>query len=368
MSLAFSPFCNRCVAPLQPQKGRVCSCSCFLCDDCSSLLLDKASNPEGACPGCGKAGVNTIDLSSSGVPLEVGKSLSDATPKLESLHEILQFQIKHYRKALDSARKTIIDLELKNASLEHEKTSVVKNQKKFFDPEEESSFYESGLSRKRPRTAGSSDLSTAQISPPSSSFSSSSSSSGGGGGDVPTEWQVSPPNRPYTSSSTAQATDGRGRGRGSGQGGGGRPSTSPDHPSRRLSPQSRQSEGPKWSSSPGTGITPSALYSTRIQSPPNKPNKSGPHAHGKMWGHGPMSGQRSRSPYLSIKSPQLRPSTGGSVNSSRSVTGAISSMTGHRSTTATKEDLLQQRREAWAEREHAKTRQEISRFQGQGLD
>lgn len=400
MSLAFSPFCNRCVAPLPQQSGFVCSCSCFLCDDCSSLLTDKTNNPEGACPGCGKLGVKTIDLSSGGVPSEVGTSLSDATPKLESLHEILQFQIKHYRKALDSARKTIVDLYRKNASLEHEKTAIVKNQKKFFDPEEEASFYESGLSGnagKRPRTEGSSDISSAaQISPPSSSSSSSSSlpgpsslhagvqsfdwsdgqppprltapgRGGRGGREGPlasNEWQLSPPSRPNTASDTfravPQSLDGRGD-----RGGGGRPSTSPDRPSRRLSPRSRQTEGPKWGASPGMGVTPSALYSTRVQSPPNRFSR-GSLTPNQGLGQG-QSSSRARSPYLSIKSPQMRPGTAGSVNSNRSATGGGHPMMGSRSTTATKDDLLQQRRDAWAEREQAKTRQEISRFQGQGL-
>ena len=63
----------------------------------------------------------------------------------------------------------------------------------------------------------------------------------------------------------------------------------------------------------------------------------------------------------------MRPGTAGSVNSNRSATGGGHPMMGSRSTTATKDDLLQQRRDAWAEREQAKTRQEISRFQGQGL-
>ena len=381
MSLSFGPVCNRCVTPLQSKSGRVCSCSCFLCDNCSSILVDKVNNPEGACPGCGKKGVNTIDLNSGAVPLEVSASLSDATSKLESLYEILQFQIKHYRKALDSAHNTIDGLKSKNQSLQDEINGMVRSEKLFFDPEEKAGFYDAGLSgntAKRPRTTGSSDMISAQISPPSSlpppssmhhryddwsekqRAPSSMVAPGGVKGGGPAQWQISPPNRPSTASTSfgavAPTLDG-------GRGGAARPSTSPDSPSRRLSPRSRQQEGPRWGGAPSqsTGMTPSSLYSARVQSPLNRFSRS-------SGGHTPTKGHiqqggRVRSPYLAIRSPQLRPDTAGSANSLGG--RSTSTLVGSRSTIATKEDFLRQRRDSWASREQSKMRREISRFQGQ---
>ena len=61
-------------------------------------------------PGLRQAGVKVLDLGSDIVPSEVTTSLSDATARLESFHAILQFQVRHYKKALVGAHSTIREL------------------------------------------------------------------------------------------------------------------------------------------------------------------------------------------------------------------------------------------------------------------
>ena len=78
MSLTFKAHCNKCIIPLNRGHGRVCSCSCFLCEECAKLL-----EGGGNCPSCNKPGVGVLDLSSDIVPNEVTTSLSDATARLE---------------------------------------------------------------------------------------------------------------------------------------------------------------------------------------------------------------------------------------------------------------------------------------------
>ena len=61
--------------------------------------------------------MRVLDLSSDIVPNEVTTSLSDATARLESFHSILQFQVRHYKKALVGARTTILELKSEIQSL-----------------------------------------------------------------------------------------------------------------------------------------------------------------------------------------------------------------------------------------------------------
>ena len=136
-----------------------------------------------------------------------------------------------------------------------------------------------------------------------------------------------------------------------------RPTTSPDHPSS-LRNVPKWGEGAKIGQPEGAGMTPTSLYGARVQSPPNRFSRGNvDHASRRA-----QQSARLRSPYLAIRSPQQRTGTAGSANSLGSRGGT--ELVGTRSTTTTKEDLLQQRRDAWNSREQSKMRLEISRFQG----
>lgn len=95
------------MALLPPGEGRVSSCSCFLCGGCERLLLE---SPTKRCPSCLKERVKSISLSIGEMPDEVSNSLCNITDKLESFHETLMFQVKHYKRALNFAFNAMNDL------------------------------------------------------------------------------------------------------------------------------------------------------------------------------------------------------------------------------------------------------------------
>jgi hypothetical protein len=311
MSLVFSPVCNRCIVPIPPNSGRVCSCSCFLCDDCSKLLVDKVRNDQGACPACFKKGVISIIVGGDSVPSEVSTSLSDATSRLENLHEILSFQSRHYRKALDSAFNSITRLKKENVSLQNELNNRSNPKRKFFEQtDSEEGFYEgagSGLKLdKRSRSVGGGGSSAPQISPPSKDAQQQQQQSR----LEMMGWQMSPDNSPPRPSTTQGSSSHPSSlaaaasipSAASSVGGARpdsisistrhtyRPQTSPEkgrisatsaaaeslQQQQRMSPHSRQQSGPRWGGGKGSlaAMSPSSLYTSssssgRAQSPSN---------------------------------------------------------------------------------------------------
>lgn len=381
MSLVFKAHCNNCITPLQRGYGHVCSCSCFLCEECAKQL-----DGGGNCPSCDKPGVKVLDLSSNLVPSEVTTSLSDATARLESFHSILQFQIRHYKKALDGAHVTISELKAEVQSLK-EGYDVPLNResmgkRKFFEMDEDLSTGDGSFSR--PRSSPAAEMS----SPPHITNQAIAQGSAESTAWRPFQPSMYGPSRELVAQSpspvTSVSTDQRSR-----------PQSSPDRNSRGASsPTARLIREAHQRLSPS--VTPSSLYSQqgRARSPSVVGHRNGvvpsiPHGrtptvpadakrtseHFRTQEGTPASSSRvmtrqrgtavtrsipkTRSPFLAIRSPSVRPGTGGSLGSA----GARTPLLGTVGAEATKEELLELRRQESERRDMAKQRQEVTRFQ-----
>lgn len=96
MSLSFVILCGKCfrVVPAN-SSGSVLSCGDILCSTCNNIPFGSSST----CPACGKDGVKTLNLSEK-LPEEVSRNLSDPSKELESIHEVLVFQVKYYKQIM----------------------------------------------------------------------------------------------------------------------------------------------------------------------------------------------------------------------------------------------------------------------------
>ncbi len=119
MSISFQAHCSCCYQPLTHNNGSVCSCSCFMCDECQNIFTDVMKNPDRRCLSCQKTNVRALSIGPN-MPGEVQTCLSDATQKVEALHELLKFQIRHYKKCLTGASKVIESLKVQLRSHEVE--------------------------------------------------------------------------------------------------------------------------------------------------------------------------------------------------------------------------------------------------------
>ena len=361
MSLAFTAHCNKCITPLQRGHGHVCSCSCFLCEECAKQV------DRGSCPACDKQGVKVLDLGSDIVPSEVTTSLSDATARLESFHAILQFQVRHYKKALVGAHSTIRELLKEVKSLKEGYDVPLDSQntgkRNFFEMDAGLAARDRSLSR--PRSSPAAEMDAGGASPPQTNIKSKTTILSNVGSSV---WKPYPPSmygpgRDLMAKPTAltpSSSDPRER-----------PQSSPDRNKRTSrSPTARLVNEAHQRLSPA--VTPSSLYSQqgRARSPsasgqsnpnstPVEMHRTSQHFRARQGGTG-----KARSPFLAIRSPSNRPGTGGSLGSAGGGGGrARTPLLGTVGAEATKEELLEQRREENELREQAKQRQEVSRFQ-----
>ncbi len=97
MSLSFVILCGKCfrVVP-SSSSGSVLSCGDILCSTCNTIPFNDAST----CPACGKDGVKSVHLNDKNLPEEVAKNLTDPSKELESIHEVLVFQVKYYKQIM----------------------------------------------------------------------------------------------------------------------------------------------------------------------------------------------------------------------------------------------------------------------------
>ncbi len=127
MSLAFQSFCSVCIGGLSVGNGNVLSCSCFLCGECENRLASSG----GVCPSCGKGGVRCIQLGGP-MPSEVERNLSDVTNSFEQTNSILKFQLRHYKRTLDNASRTMRIMKSEIAQLRNSQQICNNNSQPFF--------------------------------------------------------------------------------------------------------------------------------------------------------------------------------------------------------------------------------------------
>lgn len=105
-SLDFTIYCGRCLSALGDHKGgSVLSCGDFLCTTCAQQLISGS-----ACPACGRTGVRAAFLNDS-LPDEVRVNVMDPTKHMESLHNVLGFQMKYYKQIIRKAVYRLQQLE-----------------------------------------------------------------------------------------------------------------------------------------------------------------------------------------------------------------------------------------------------------------
>jgi hypothetical protein len=92
--VAFKFYCGNCLNIVNPSSGVVLSCGDFLCGKCETLK-------ENNCPSCHARDIRSATLHDP--PFEVKQMLSDPASQLESLFNILKFQVKHYQQMLSRA-------------------------------------------------------------------------------------------------------------------------------------------------------------------------------------------------------------------------------------------------------------------------
>ena len=101
-TLAFHPFCCACEGEVIPsQGGLVMSCGDFLCHRC-----ERTSDYHRQCPGCLQTSIRVLNLQNeSELPDQVIQNMSDISKVIDSVKNVVQFQIKHYKNCLK--RKSI---------------------------------------------------------------------------------------------------------------------------------------------------------------------------------------------------------------------------------------------------------------------
>jgi hypothetical protein len=91
-ALSFLTLCGNCFRNTSQQKeGSVLSCGDFMCLSCSKLVVNTNT-----CPACGKENVKLALLNDS-LPDEVMKNMGDTSKDIESIHDVLVFQVKYYK-------------------------------------------------------------------------------------------------------------------------------------------------------------------------------------------------------------------------------------------------------------------------------
>ncbi len=97
MSLSFAILCAKCFRLVPPNSGgSVLSCGDIICSTCDNAAFRSSS----VCPACDKEGVRALSLNEN-LPEEVNKNLrTDSSKELESIHEVLVFQVKYYKKTM----------------------------------------------------------------------------------------------------------------------------------------------------------------------------------------------------------------------------------------------------------------------------
>jgi hypothetical protein len=336
--------------------------------------------------------------------MEVSTSLSDVTTRLESLHSILQFQVRHYRKALGGAYKEIQNLKKEKVRLEEEVGTVTmdySSKRKFFEVDAGLQVGERSLSRPRSSPAPEPQ----SMSPPHarSQYSVHDNDNSGGERSKSSGWQPYTPSM-YSSAPrhTAPQPSGAGAEWPDSNNGNSRSAVNDQDTKSQgsfdRSGHSSRSPTARLVNESGRGrsqaVTPSSLYGSaaRARSPPmhiagasTRSSVSGARSSNHFSASDSGSGataypdktmrpdssgssrglrNKTRSPFLAIRSPSVRPGTGeslGSVNSAAAGRGHTP-LIGTVSASATKEELLNQRRIEWEKREKDKQRQEVSRF------
>jgi len=118
MSIAFQCYCSACFHSLAANSGYVCSCSCFMCDECYEVFETSRVNNEIRCLACKKSNIRAVPINAK-MPQEVKSCLADVSQKIDALTDVLKFQIKHYKKCLSSACDQISSLQEHVQHLEH---------------------------------------------------------------------------------------------------------------------------------------------------------------------------------------------------------------------------------------------------------
>ena len=92
--LEFFSTCSQCYAKIVPNTGAILSCGDFLCTQCDASF-------NGECNSCGKK-VQRLALNDKNLPEEVSQNLKDPSSIMDDLFTTMVFQIKHYRKTIDT--------------------------------------------------------------------------------------------------------------------------------------------------------------------------------------------------------------------------------------------------------------------------
>jgi len=93
--LEFFSNCSQCYAKIMPTTGAILSCGDFLCNQCNLSF-------NGECNNCGGKKVQKLTLNDKNLPFEVSQNLVDPSKLMDDMFETLTFQIKHYRKIIDT--------------------------------------------------------------------------------------------------------------------------------------------------------------------------------------------------------------------------------------------------------------------------